>query len=728
MLYNSCQKKGQSEVDFDVDYQAIHDAGNFVGDLVCMECHQNEYDQWKGSHHDLAMKEALPEYVKGDFDSATVNKGDLISTFYRVGNKFIVNTQGPDGKNEDYEIKYTFGVYPLQQYLVEFPGGRLQALHTAWDSEKNQWFYLYPELDISNNEWLHWTKGGMNWNSMCADCHSTNVRKNFNSVADKYNTTWNSINVSCEACHGAGNNHIGFVNSVEYKEGSIDSKLDPIRFIDTTNIVQIESCAPCHSRRSQLATYEHQGNFFDYFIPEILTDGSYHPDGQILDEVYVYGSFLQSKMYAQGVKCSDCHDPHSLKLKGIGNQLCLSCHDSSYDTEKHHFHPMNTESAKCISCHMPGKIYMENDFRRDHSFRVPRPDLTVEYGTPNSCNSCHDNQTPEWAAEKIKDWYKHDPKEHFSDILTAANHDPQNAMDKLTWLIQNREQPVIARATAITYLSRINDRETFQTIVGELAKPHPLIKISAIQALAGLSTEERQRLLIPLLNDSVRGVRITAFSQLADVRIENVTSSLTNAYRKAESEYVAYLQLNADFRGGQFMYGQYYQLSGQVQKAEDAYLKSLAMDSMYNPSRVNLGILYNQLGRNQEAINMYKTIIQLEPDYGPAYYSLGLLMGEEGRLEESLEYLQKAVSMMMDNSRVYYNLGIVNQNLGKTKDAERAYLDGLSLVPETYYLRRALVILYLQQDDLTNASNHIDILLKVFPDDPELLRWKGMVE
>ena len=728
MLYNSCQKKGQPEVGNDRDYQTIDDPDHFIGDLACMKCHQNEYDQWKGSHHDLAMKIASPDYVLGDFEGATLIKGELTSTFYRSGNKYFVNTQGPDGNNADYEVKYTFGVYPLQQYLVEFPGGRLQALHTAWDSEKNRWFYLYPDLAISNHEWLHWTKGSMNWNAMCADCHSTNVSKNFNLIADTYNTTWSSINVSCEACHGAGTNHIEFINSAAYKEGSADKQFDPIRIADTTGRVQVENCAPCHSRRSQLAIFDHQGNYFDYFIPEILMEGIYYPDGQILDEVYVYGSFLQSEMYAQGVKCSDCHDPHSLKLKVTGNQLCLSCHDSSYDTEKHHFHSLNIESTKCISCHMPGKLYMVNDFRRDHSFRIPRPDLTVKYGTPNSCNSCHDDKTPEWAAMRIKDWYEHDPKEHFSDILTAANQDPQNSLEKLLRLVQNKQWPAIARATAIAYLARINDIEAFQTIVTELSDPHPLVRINAIQALAGLSTEERQRLLTPLLIDSIRGVRITAFSHLADVRIENITSSFTDAYRKAKSEYEDYLQLNADFRGGQFMYGQYYQHLGQMLQAEEAYLKSLAMDSLYNPSRVNLGILYNQLGRNREAIQMYKTIIQLEPEYGPAYYSLGLLLGEEGRLEESLVNLNKAVVMMKDNPRVYYNLGIVNQNLGKAKDAEKVYLDGLRIAPETYYLRRALVILYLQQDDHKNAGHHIDILLKTHPNDPELLRWKGMVE
>src|SRR5262249_49461813 len=136
---------------------------DFVGSETCAACHQKEASLWRTSHHRHAMDHATEESVLGDFSGARFTYYGVQSRFFRKDGKFLVDTDGPDGKLSVFEIKYTFGVYPLQQYLIEFPDGRLQALSIAWDCRPKdkggqRWFHLYPNEDIRHDDILHWTK------------------------------------------------------------------------------------------------------------------------------------------------------------------------------------------------------------------------------------------------------------------------------------------------------------------------------------------------------------------------------------------------------------------------------------------------------------------------------------------------------------------------------------------------------------------------------------------
>ena len=154
----------------------------FVGSEACATCHQTEAKLWNESQHKHAMQHANATSVLGDFDNASFDYFDVRSRFFKKDDKFFVETDGPDGRLASFEVKYTFGIEPLQQYLIEFPDGRIQALSIAWDSRpKDQggqhWFHLYPNEQIKHDDVLHWTKLNQNWNFMCAECHSTGVRR-----------------------------------------------------------------------------------------------------------------------------------------------------------------------------------------------------------------------------------------------------------------------------------------------------------------------------------------------------------------------------------------------------------------------------------------------------------------------------------------------------------------------------------------------------------------------
>ena len=411
----------------------------YVGSTVCVRCHIKQYEQWSASHHYRAMQIASTETVLGNFEDETFDYSGIRSTFFKKEGNFWVRTDGPNGELADFEVTHTFGIDPIQQYLIPFPDGRIQALGIAWDTRSKEeggqrWFHLYPNGPITHTDPLHWTGHNQTWNYMCADCHSTNLKKNYHLEKNRYETTWSDINVGCEACHGPGSNHVSWVN--ESRPEAEPSEATPYNngiTVLATEADEINTCSKCHARRSILAEEYIPGqSFLDFYMPALLDSNLYYSDGQILDEVYVYGSFLQSKMHHRGVRCSDCHNPHSGHLLKAGNATCTTCHQTEppsrlptlksklYDSPQHHFHQPDSPGSQCMACHMPSKHFMVIDERHDHSFRIPRPDLSVELGVPNACKACHAKQSAQWAADRVAGWYKHQPKDHFATALDAG--------------------------------------------------------------------------------------------------------------------------------------------------------------------------------------------------------------------------------------------------------------------------------------------------------------------
>lgn len=726
--FQGCKKPVEKEESTPLlgEMRKLTDA-DYVGTETCRSCHQEEFADWHNSDHDLAMMEADAFSVKGDFNTSFTSQG-VTSRFYKEGNEFFVHTQGPDAKYHDYKVIYTYGIEPLQQYIVEFADGRLQCLRTAWDTEKGKWFDLYPDYEIEPDEWLHWARGGLNWNTMCSDCHSTNVHKNFDEKTNSFNTTFTIIDVSCESCHGPGKKHVTLVSDPDFDSAGYDATENHLYL--TSNITpheQVDQCARCHSRRVQYTeAFNHEGTFMDHYAPEILRDHLYFPDGQILDEVYVYGSFTQSKMYQNNVKCSNCHDPHSLELKAVGNALCGQCHVKTiYDTPKHHFHTIDTEGAQCINCHMTGRYYMGNDFRNDHSFRVPRPDLSVEYDTPNACNQCHTDKTAQWSADAVVEWYGPDRAFHFGETLAKGSRRTPDAVPHLISLTADTSQPAIARATAIWYLDQIVTPESVEAITKNLGSEDPIVRHTAVTALIDLPANEKARHIAPLLNDKIRTVRLAAANAMADVPKAQLRPQFQDDFEKAVQEYQSSLSVRADFPGGQFEKGQFFDRSGEDHQAEQAYLKAIELDNRLNAARLNLAHLYNRQGKNDQAIELFLIIIEQEPEFGMAYYSLGLLYAEVQNMEMAIEYLAKAAKLE-ENPRVYYNLGIAYQQTAQPGEAESAYLQGLRIDKNDYNLMHALSILYIQQEKFKKARLYLEKLIEAFPDNQQIRQLMEM--
>ncbi len=699
------------------------------------------------------MAEANVNTVLGNFNQQTFkNPKDGVTTkFFMKGKKYFVNTRGPDGTLADYEILYTFGVEPLQQYLIQFPNGRLQCLAVAWNNVKKEWYHIFSNLNIDHKEWLHWSRGGANWNSMCADCHSTNLKKNYDPKTKKYATTFSEINVGCRSCHGESEEHVKWAMQKKTRStntitdlGLLSKDIQTILERKATSSELIDTCARCHSRRSQITEEYKLGDaFMDHYLPELMQKNTYHGDGQILDEVYVYGSFLQSKMYHKGVSCTHCHDAHSTKTKFEGNMLCTQCHSKKdYDTHQHHHHREKSKGAMCIECHMPGKHYMGIDFRRDHSFRIPRPDQSIKYGTPNACNQCHDDKSANWAKRSIEQWFGKKRKPHYSDLSLKVTQQKAFSKKELIQFILNKEQPSFIRASMLSYLNLTSpkDDDTLSTFSKCLNDSDKLMRYGATLAMEQWPSELRKKLISPLLKDPLRALRIQAVSLLVDVNRNSFSKLMHENYSKAEKEYLTNLKVNSDFPSGMMNLGNHYlklasaetiksnsgnkklsqkQLRERTQtyeqKAIDAFLETLKIDNQFSAARMNLSRLYNLYGKNQEAKAMLEKVVEQEPNFWGAWYNYGLLLNELKEYKKSNTALEKAAKLCEGNPNVFYNWAISCQSLGLKRNTEKAYSEGLRHTPNDIRLLNGYIIFFLQHSDHRRAKEYSERLIRILP-------------
>ena len=692
----------------------------FVGDQQCKSCHAPEFNDWQKSDHFKAMQKPDDSTVLGNFNNSSYSADGITSRFFKKDGKFYINTQGDDGKNHDYEVKYTFGYFPLQQYLIEFPGGKMQATRQSWDSRDKKWFHQYGGQKIHYRDWLHWTGNAQNWNTMCAECHSTNLQKGYDVQMDVYNTTYDVLNVSCESCHGPGRNHIEYANSDDYKKGAKVAHSFIKLGKNSGQIAQINTCMPCHAVQNGLdARKINSDELLDNNVPMVPTTERFYADGQVRDEDYNYASFLQSKMFTRGIKCGNCHNVHTGKLVLAGNKTCLQCHTPNYNTPSHTFHAINTEGSECKNCHAPGKLYMGNDLRHDHSFRVPRPDLSVKYGTPNACNNCHTQKPAKWAAEAIIKWYGPERKYHFAEDLIPGSEVNEKSEAHLSRLIGDTAVPNIIKATAANYLGGIPTQTSMQTLLGLLKDNDALIRYESLRSLLHFSNAITDRFVIAdLLKDKVRAVRIAAAELMEALGTQQLSEEQQSDFQRAKAELERNLLYQTDFAHGNIAIADYYQRTKNFSAAETFYMRALKKDSLANLARLNLASTYNIQGKNSEALAVLKTAVLTDPGNEQGWYNLALLYNEMKDNDNAMQAFEKAVQLNSENERLYYNYGLFLQQSGKTEKAISVLQKGLKISPTDEELNYAMAYVFMSTNQAAKAMPYAAVLKKVNPSNP----------
>jgi len=725
-------------------------SAEFTGRESCRECHEKQYDLFLGSDHDMAMDRATDSTILGNFNNVTFTEGGITSKFFRKDDKFLVNTEGPDGKLNDYEIRYVFGIRPLQQYLVEFPGGRYQMLPLCWDTRPKEaggqkWFHIYDQERIPPDDILFWTRITQNWNYMCSECHSTNVRKQFDYTSNTYQTTWNEIDVSCEACHGPCSIHIDWARNIEEggRPDAIPNMGLVIRLKDTDNAswvfdmeagtakrsvprtsgILVQMCARCHARRSLAADDYIWGNhLLETHWPSLLEEGLYYPDGQILEEVYVYASFLQSKMYMAGVNCKDCHEPHSGKVYIHGNALCYRCHlAEKYGSRTHHFHDPSQNGSSCFECHMPERTYMVIDPRRDHSIRVPRPDLSDKLKTPDACIKCHTDKTNQWASAYLKQWYGIIEKgeKHYGEIFWAGRLGYPEALPELIKFAVDSSLAPMIRATAVNLFQNYDDPSVLKTLPQTINDQDPLIRFASLNTLNIADENTLAEFVIPRLNDSIMLIRALSARLLTNLPSQYFTRITQRLQQKALDEYINTQMINADHPSAHMNLGIMYLNLGDYVKAEVSYKKAIEIEPAMTTAYINLADLYRMQNRDAEGEQLLRSVLERDPKMATIHYSLVLLLVRKGNQEEAMEHLKHAASLEPENARFAYVFGVGLYSGGKYDEALEYLESALKKNPYDRDILYSLATFNQEQGNLQKARDYADKLVEYYPLDQD---------
>ena len=716
----------------------------FIGSSACQNCHEAEFQGWVGSHHELAMQIADADTVLGDFDDASFDYFGTNTRFFTRDDGFYVRTADASGEDRDFRIAYTFGVEPLQQYLIEFPGGRLQTLAYTWDTRSKsdggqRWFHMFPDEYIAPDDELHWTGLAQNWNYMCAECHSTNLKMGYDAASGTFNTTYSEISVGCESCHGPGSKHLEQANAnPDNAPHGFDVDLDDLGraawIMDLeTGIAkrsearmqpqqQPEACGRCHSRRGIIAPdYEYGEPLAHTHMPALLAEDLYFADGQILDEVYVYGSFLQSKMYQAGVTCSDCHNPHSAELRtgANPNDVCAQCHlPTKFADTEHAAHTV--EQAGCVDCHMTTRTYMVVDDRRDHSFRVPRPDLTASVGAPNACETCHADNDAAWATAAISEWRGSDAvPPHFATALAASRRGFANA--ELLEVISNTEYPGIARATAVAGLSQPFASGEFQTLEKALGNPDALIRIAALRQLRSLPSELRMRLPgARLLSDPVRGVRIEAASAYAGMS-DLLPVEEARAWSQAKAELREAHESLAN-RPEALVALATFELDEQnIAEAVALYEQALRIEPRIVTARANLADILRRMGEEGRAEDVLREGLVLDTTNAALRHALGLSLVRSGESDAALAELRQAAEFAPDNARYVFVLAVALNSLGQQPEAVQVLRDAYGRFDGNFDIAMVLATVLRDSGDQDGALEIAYTLARRHPENQNVL-------
>jgi tetratricopeptide (TPR) repeat protein len=666
----------------------------YGGSDSCRECHAEEYKAWKLSNHALAERQPAPGMDNPAFIPArTLDHGLQNTRVLTNQGHYELVAPGLQSTNQVFPVERVLANYPLRQMLVAFPGGRLQATEAAWDPRSNQWFDVYGNEHRQPGEWGHWTGRGMNWNSMCAQCHNTRVRKNYDQTADTYHTKMVETGVGCESCHGPMKDHNDWQRAHKGK-GLKDPTLRKI-----SREQMFETCGACHSRRSEITGDPKPGDsYWDHHLLSVVDESDlFYPDGQVRDEDFEFSAFLGSRMYHSGVRCIDCHDVHTMKTRLPGNFLCLSCHGAGATnapainpaTHSHHrvfgfntngvllgvdlakYDPSKIKETggECVNCHMPQTVYMQRHSRHDHGFTIPDPLLTEEFGIPNACERCHADKGTDWNRSYVEKWYGTNMNRLYrqrAEIVARARLGEDRAREPLLKMLAT-DDAFYWRAVAANLLQRWTAEPAVQTaLVDRLQDTNALVRQMAVQSLGPLAESGHADAVAALqkrLSDPSRNVRVEAARHLA------ATLDLNSL---AGGEYSFLLDHISDQPLGQLQIGIFNVLRGNLTNALPHYETAVKWDPYSGDLREQLAMLLGKMGDARGAVEQLEEAITVMPDNADFHYQLALALNDAGDADQVVPELEKAVQLGPRNVRAWYNLGLARSAHGDDSGAEQA--------------------------------------------------------
>lgn len=697
----------------------------------CRECHEEIFRAWEGTDHALANRPLDPARHGAAFAVAVeiVDGGARFTLGSRNGRPTMTEKR-TDGTRREHAPDFILGAKPLWQPLVAAPGGRWQPTDMAFDVKRGEWFNVFGAENRQPGEWGHWTGRGMNWNSMCAPCHMTGYRKNYDPATDSYRSSWVEHGVGCIQCHGAmPDEHRLLPKNATRPAGA---PMPAPFFGDRTKWIQV--CASCHARGEPLTGDFQPGYLYaDHYRLVLPVDPhTYYPDGQQRDEDFTWTSFRLSRMGGHGgVTCFDCHDPHTTKtfLPIDQNQLCLQCHATPgrlqpngaraapIDPLAHSHHKEGSTGNSCVACHMPTTNYMQRAPRHDHGFLIPDPLLNRELGIPDACSRCHTDKPVEWSIEAAEKWYgdrMSTRQRRRTRAIVAAQAGRPEAVEALL-SVWPTEEVAVWRATMLELLvGAANDARVATIARAALRDADSLVRSAAVRVVGRSS--DAPAVLTPLLSDPVRSVRLDAAWAL---------SRELPADSAARRELDAYLALGVDQPGGLALLAQDLANRGQLSEAEAHLTKAIEWDANSPGLRQTLGLVLASAGKMDAAAAQLARAADLAPHDGELAQSAGLAFAEIGRTADAERYLRLAVARVPSLHRAWYNLGLLLAQQRRTLDAIEALNAAEKAAPAIADYPHALATVLLQTGDRRGAQAAAARALAIDPsrdDTRQLLR------
>lgn len=642
-----------------------------IGPGACRQCHLEEVREWERSHHFHANRPIDRNRDRMRFSPERILvDGNVTSRMYATPEGFFIEVKEADGSVTNARFEGVLAYDPLQQYLAPFGRGKWQTTSVAFDVHKDEWFEIFPGEDRLPGEWGHWTGRAMNWNSNCAYCHMTEFEKNYEPISDSYASRWLHHGIGCLQCHSGLEDHVRTATTTD--AGILPTPLNVHQRLD--------SCRACHSHREQLTpdTFRAGDHYHDHFLLSLPDQpGLYYPDGQVLDEVFVTGSFMMSTMGHAGVSCMDCHNPHSLELtmplEVNPNLICMQCHADGRDGAQvidpvaHSYHAHDSTGNRCIECHMPHTVYMARDPRRDHGFLSPDPLLTREIGIPNACSRCHEEEGLDWVIAHAEEWYgerleqsEQRKRARLLHAIYEGADDVETGAQLLAMARQTENEAWRATYTGLM-VAFLHMAEVREWVHGAVEDSSALVRQRAAMVLPYLPDSAQP--MNALLQDEMRSVRLRAARML---------SQQMDPLGVLGEEWLEYLKFNADRVGGALLLADHARRQGDTDLAKAYIRNAISFDRRSPEIYREAAIMMSRLGDDAEAGRILQEGLRYGPEHPGLLYSLALLRAAEGRESESIDLLWRTVNADPQFYRAWYNLSIALARNNQIEEAARA--------------------------------------------------------
>ncbi|MDB4583649.1 ammonia-forming cytochrome c nitrite reductase subunit c552 [Draconibacterium sp.] len=702
----------------------------FSGSESCRECHENFYQLWSPSYHGQAMMPINAEFIS---KHQLPNGGPIDVEGKQFYIEFLDSTMMMFEKNgdelkESYNVLWAMGGHNVYCFLTPLDKGKLQNIPLAYDANRKLWFN-YPEAGIRHfndgspdDEALPWKDAMFTFNTGCYSCHISQLSTNYDLKTETYHTTWREAGINCETCHGPAGEHIRIFRNL--KEG--EKTPEDVGLIVTTTFTQEQhnsSCAPCHAKMTPITpSYMPGKKYFDNYNVTTLEDRDFYPDGRDLGENYTLTGWMLNKCVAESeLHCVTCHTSSGRdRNKDNPNQSCLKCHYNRNDDLELHTGHKAEAGLTCLSCHMPKREFVGHFLRSDHSFRPPMPEATIKFGSPNACNQCHDDKSPEWANKIVKQRPNGNYQEEtlkWAQLIKEARDNDWTNIEKMYEYIKNPvTNEVVANSFARLLVNYVDESKS-EVLLSALNNKSELVRSSAAYGLAGIHSDEVKSALLKACEDEIRLVRIQAANAIITFPEGSFTAEQQLIVDKAEKEYVASITSREDNWSNHYNLGIYHQNKGDAQAALNSYETAARLYPESIMPLINSSVLYSYVGNHAKAEENLKKVIEFDPENEAANLNLGLLLAEQGRLDEAEKALKAALERNPENNPVAAkNLSVIVGQKGDFASAVKYANIAAKARPEDPNYGYTLAYYQMQNGQQTEAIKTLHEIIKTHPE------------